>query len=227
MGFLIMCLTLSQVVMYGSVQAAFQHGIMAPFRRPRRDPPPPELQYPQHPPPRIEDRGYLAGGDAPALPIAQQHFLQHQGDNVRLDRNNLHQRRPYRVREDRATIGVETLKAADPLFREDQLDGEQHEEGPEVAENASVESGSEDQEETRVKVERENAAAKKEQQKKRQTESNTLQAEKKPIRKKEEGSAGEPLRDGKADLSQPTELQPSHTDLQVSYFAYLHHTRSD
>lgn len=204
------------VFMYGSVQAAFQHGIMAPFRRPRRDPPPPELQHPQHPPPRIEDRGYLAGGDAPPLPIAQQHFLQHQGDNVRLDRNNLHQRRPHRVREDRAPIGVETLRAADPLFREDQLDGEQHEEGPEVAENASVEPGSEDQEETPVKVERENAAAKKEQQKKLQTESNTLQAKKKPLRTKEEGSADEPHRDDKADPPQPTAVQRSQTDVQDS-----------
>ncbi|KAM4739190.1 chloride channel CLIC-like protein 1 isoform 2-T3 [Anableps anableps] len=139
------------VVMYGSVQAAFQHGIMAPFRRPRRDLPNPELEHPQRPPPRIEDRDYLAGGDAPAhappLAISQQHIPRHQGDTARLDRN-IHRRRPNRVREDRAPLGVETLKAADPHFSDDQLDGEQHEESPEAVENTSVESGSEDQQET-------------------------------------------------------------------------------
>ncbi|KAM6938689.1 chloride channel CLIC-like protein 1 [Lycodopsis pacificus] len=41
------------VCMYGGVQAAFQHGIAAPFRRLRGDPPPPQLEQPQ------------PGGDAP------------------------------------------------------------------------------------------------------------------------------------------------------------------
>ncbi|KAM4575480.1 chloride channel CLIC-like protein 1 [Fundulus diaphanus] len=45
------------------VQAAFQHGIMGLFRRPQRYPSPPELT-----PSRTEDRGYSAGGDAPARP---------------------------------------------------------------------------------------------------------------------------------------------------------------
>ncbi|MEQ2178054.1 hypothetical protein GOODEAATRI_009988, partial [Goodea atripinnis] len=105
----------------------YQHGIMAPFRRPRRDPPAPELEHLQRFHPRIEARDYFAGGDAPAhapmLANGQQHVSWHQGDNARLDGNNIHRRRPNRVREDSAPVGVETLRAADPLVSEDELDG--------------------------------------------------------------------------------------------------------
>ncbi|XP_014908182.1 chloride channel CLIC-like protein 1 isoform X1 [Poecilia latipinna] len=205
------------VVMYGSVHAAFQHGIMAPFRRPRRDPPPAELEHNQRPPPRIENRDYLAGGDAPAhappLAIAQQHIPRQQGDNARLDRNHIHCRRPNRVKEEKAPIGVETLKAADPRFSEDELDGEQHEERLEV-ENASANSGSEDQQEAPEEVRKENAAAQKDQPKNQQTESNSSQAKKKQIQTKQTGSKDEPRKDVAVKSPQPADIQPSQTDVQ-------------
>ncbi|XP_054909162.1 chloride channel CLIC-like protein 1 isoform X1 [Poeciliopsis prolifica] len=198
------------VVIYVSVHAAFQHGIMAPFRRPRRDPPPAELEHNQRPPPRIENRDYLAGGDAPThappLAIAQQHIPRQQGDNAIVDRNNFHRRRPNRVKEERAPVGVETLKAADPRFSEDELDGEQHEESVK-AENTSVNSGSEDQRETREEVEKENAAAKKDQPKNQQTESNLSQAKKK-------GSKDELRRNATVEPPQPADMQPSQTNVQ-------------
>ncbi|MEQ2191078.1 hypothetical protein XENOCAPTIV_020263 [Xenoophorus captivus] len=202
---------LDTVVMYGGVHAAFQHGIMAPFRRPRRDPPAPELEHLQRFHPRIEARDYFAGGDAPAhapmLANGQQHVSWHQGDNARLDGNNIHRRRPNRVREDSAPVGVETLRAADPLVSEDELDGEQHEESPEVVENAPV-----DQQETPEKVEGENASA--DQPKIQKTKSHLSQAKKKEIQTKEEGSQDEPSRDGTAAPPQPTEMQRSEADVQ-------------
>ncbi|XP_063323354.1 chloride channel CLIC-like protein 1 isoform X2 [Pelmatolapia mariae] len=118
------------VFMYGSVQAAFQHGIMAPLRRPRRDPPPPELEQPQAQPClRIEDRDHFAGGDAPQ----QQHALRYRADEARLNRNDLHQRRPNRQ-------WVETLGTA-----EDEPDAERAKEVPEADQNPSVELDSENQ----------------------------------------------------------------------------------
>lgn len=118
------------VFMYGSVQAAFQHGIMAPLRRPRRDPPPPELEQPQAQPRlRIKDRDHFAGGDAPQ----QQHALRYRADEARLNRNDLHQRRPNRQ-------GVETLGTA-----EDEPDAERAKEVPEADPNPSVEPDSENQ----------------------------------------------------------------------------------
>ncbi|KAM4575479.1 chloride channel CLIC-like protein 1 isoform 2-T2 [Fundulus diaphanus] len=202
------------VFMYGGVQAAFQHGIMGLFRRPQRDPPPPELE--QRPPLRIEDRGYLAAGDAPARPpmlaIDQQHVPRYQGDNARLDRNNLQRRPPGRVREAPAPIGVETLQAAEPLFSVDGVDGEQHEESPEVAENTSVDSGSEEQQETPEDVEGESPAAKKDVPENQQAESNSSQAKKEQIKTKEPGSQDNPSRDVTAALPRPTETQRSQTD---------------
>ncbi|XP_026014706.1 chloride channel CLIC-like protein 1 isoform X1 [Astatotilapia calliptera] len=118
------------VFMYGSVQAAFQHGIMAPLRRPRRDPPPPELEQPQAQPRlRIEDCNHFAGGDAPQ----QQHALRYRADEARLNRNDLHQRRPNRQ-------WVETLGTA-----EDEPDAERAKEVPEADQNPSVEPDSENQ----------------------------------------------------------------------------------
>ncbi|KAK5601292.1 hypothetical protein CRENBAI_001627 [Crenichthys baileyi] len=199
------------VVMYGSVHAAFQHGIMAPFRRPRRDPPHPELEHLQRFHPRIEARDYFAGGDAPAhtpmLASGQQHVQLRQGDNARLDGNNIRRRRPNRVREDSAPVGVETLRAADPLVSEDELDGEQHEESPEVAENTPV-----DQQETPEKVEGESAAA--DQPKIQKTKSDLSQAKKKEIQTNEEGSQDEHRRNGTAAPPQPTEMQRSEDDVQ-------------
>ncbi|XP_015234135.1 PREDICTED: chloride channel CLIC-like protein 1 isoform X1 [Cyprinodon variegatus] len=198
------------VVMYGSVHAAFQHGIMAPFRRPRRDPPP--LDRPHHPPPpMIEDRDYLAGGDAPAQapvqPIAPQNIPRQRGEDARLDRNDVHRRRPNRVQEGPAPAKVETVRAAEPLFSEDERDGEQHKEEPEVVENNSTpaEPGSKDQQ---GKVEK-----KKDQMKNQYaaSDSNPSQTKGKHVKSKEKDSEDKHSR---ADAAAPPEVQSLQTDAQ-------------
>uniref|UniRef100_UPI003AAE3845 chloride channel CLIC-like protein 1 n=1 Tax=Centroberyx gerrardi TaxID=166262 RepID=UPI003AAE3845 len=122
------------VVMYGSVQAAFQHGITAPLRRGRREPPPPPVEQPQPQPPRlrIEDRDHLAGGDAP------QYVPRPRANQGRADRPQVRQRGPNRAREGPAKVFVETLRTADPLYRGDEADVARGEEGPDAEQLESL-----------------------------------------------------------------------------------------
>ena len=99
-----------KVFLYGSVQAAFQHGILRPLTGHRRDPPPPvlgqQLHEPQLQPAQLRDR--LAEGDAP----------QPAPHPAPVQRNNLRQRRPNRVRIE--TVYAENLgRNADQLFSDD------------------------------------------------------------------------------------------------------------
>ncbi|KAM6921976.1 chloride channel CLIC-like protein 1, partial [Xenentodon cancila] len=154
------------VVLHGLVQAVFQHGIMAPLRGPRRDPPPPELEEPQRRPLRIEDRRHLGGGDAPAPgpepapppEPAPQYVPRQRIHDARIQRNNIHQRRPATVREESAPIKVQTLRAVDPQYSEDEMDAQQHQESPEPQESLSAESDSENQQETQEEVNTENGS---------------------------------------------------------------------
>lgn len=116
--------------MYGSVQAAFQHGITAPFRSHRRDSPPPAVDQ-QPPLQRIRDHDHVAGGEPP----------QDGARDGRALRNRVRQRRPNRARE-----VVETLGNADRAYSEDKADAEGGPEAEEV-ENLSA-SGSDSQSET-------------------------------------------------------------------------------
>uniref|UniRef100_A0A3P8S2W3 Chloride channel CLIC-like protein 1 n=1 Tax=Amphiprion percula TaxID=161767 RepID=A0A3P8S2W3_AMPPE len=126
------------VFMYGSVQAAFQYGIMAPLRRPRRGPPPPELEPQQPRQPQYlmnEDHDELAGGDAPGPEPAPrpaprqapspQHAPRCRPDNAG---NDVHQRRPARPRKEPPRLVVQTLRSADPQYSEDEADAARREE---------------------------------------------------------------------------------------------------
>uniref|UniRef100_A0A1A8MGV5 Chloride channel CLIC-like protein 1 n=2 Tax=Nothobranchius pienaari TaxID=704102 RepID=A0A1A8MGV5_9TELE len=197
------------VVSYGSVQAAFQHGIMAPLRRPRRDPPPPELERPQQRPLRIEDHGYNAGGDAPALAPAQQGVQRHRA--IRLDRNSVHQRCANKEVEKLAS--VETLRSADRHYSEDETDAHRLEGGPAVEENPSVESDSGNQQEVQEEVQSEGAAAEATHPKTKQVGAGSSQTKNKPPKKNNE-APDEPSRDGAAAGPQSAERPFSHTDAQ-------------
>lgn len=207
------------VFMYGSVQAAFQHGIMAPLRRPRRDPPPPELERPQ-PPLRIEEHGHLAGGDAPApAPApAPQHAPRHRADDARLHRNQVHQRRPNRPKQEPARLVVETLRTVDPQYSGDETDTQRREGSPEAEQSLSAESDSENQQETQEELERASggsAAANAAQSQTKPKESDLSQSKKKPVQGNDTVPHDEPSRDGAAPRPQPpAERQPSQPDVQ-------------
>lgn len=86
------------VMMYGGVNAAFQHGITAPFRRRRRDSRDRLEPHPEHYVPRIE-----GGGDAPFFAPPQ-----HQGNGDR-GRDQVRQRPVNRGREQRQKVVVQNL----------------------------------------------------------------------------------------------------------------------
>ncbi|XP_051232353.1 chloride channel CLIC-like protein 1 isoform X2 [Dicentrarchus labrax] len=187
------------VCMYGGVQAAFQHGITAPFRRRRRDPPPPpQLQQPQRHLQGIEDYDDLAGGDAP------QRALRHRADDGRLHRNQVHRRRPNRPREEPAKVVVETLHTAEPPYSEDEPDAQLREEEQDLY----TESESDNQQETQEELTGATAslvAADTAQSKTEPTES-----ENKSMDVKENISKD----DGAASKSQPARRRSSQTDVQ-------------
>lgn len=198
-------LTLPQVFTYVGVQASFQYGIMAPFRGPQRDPPPPQLQQPQHHLQAIEDCDHLAGGEAP------QRAQRHLAAGGRLQRNQAHQRRPNRTREEAAKVVVETLHTAERPYTEDEMDA-QH--------NLSAESDSENQQEMQEELAGASASsvcANWAQSKTKPTESVSCQSETKPQKVNENLPKDEPSRDSGASKS-PAEGRPSQTDVQVSSF---------
>lgn len=218
--------------MYGGVQAAFQYGIMAPLRRRPGNPPPPELDQPQHPLQRIEGRDHLAGGDAP------QQDPRHRANNGRLERNQFRQRRPNRAREEPAKVVVETLRTANPSYSEDETDGERREGSPEseqmeqslsaIESDPQTESDSENQQDTQEElagasagsVAHREAKANKAQSKRKDTDSS--QAKTKPLKEKKNVSQDEPSRISAAARSQPAGRRPAQMaaggDVQVSPF---------
>lgn len=120
-----------QVFMYGSVQAAFQHGILAPFRRPRGDPPLPEPGQHQPQVQMIQVREHLA------LENDQLQEPGQQDNDGRLDRAQVHERNPCRRREKQPPAFVKTLVAADPPNSEDDTDSERQEQSEELEQNVS------------------------------------------------------------------------------------------
>ncbi|KAM7013081.1 chloride channel CLIC-like protein 1 [Tautogolabrus adspersus] len=196
------------VFMYGSVNAAFQHGITAPFQRPRRDPPPPQLEQRRHVQ-EIEDGDHLAGGDMP------QQALRHRADDVRLHRNQVHQRRPNRPREERAKVVVETLCTAGPPHGGDETDTGLREE----AQNLSAESDSETQQEAQEELA--GASASEISDNRTQLETKSLEldisfSKNKPLKVRKKPAHEESSRDTAASTPQPAERPLAHTDVQVS-----------
>ncbi|XP_020504317.2 chloride channel CLIC-like protein 1 [Labrus bergylta] len=194
------------VCMYGSVNAAFQHGITAPFRRPRRDPPQYHLEQRRHVQ-EIEDGDHLAGGDMP------QQALRHRADDARLDRNQVHQRRPNRPREERAKLVVETLCTAGPPSGGDETDARLREE----AQNLSAESDSETQQEAQEELA--GAGASEISDNRTQLETKSLEldihfSKNKPLKVSKNPAHDEPSRDTAASRHQPAERPPAHTDVQ-------------
>lgn len=204
--------------MHGGVQAAFQYGILAPFCRPRREPPPEQLEQPQQRPLGIMYHDNVAGGDAP------QQAPRHRADDNRLHRNQVHQRRPDRPRERSAK--VETLRAAHRAHSEDETDAERREE----EQNVSAESDSENQQD--MQEEPAGAAA-------CSVDANKTKSQPKPCASdsdasmdyilsfsrdggRTDGATGDPQvaerlpAKGQSAEKEPAERQPSQTDVQAS-----------
>ncbi|XP_071344028.1 chloride channel CLIC-like protein 1 [Trachinotus anak] len=195
------------VVLYAGVQGAFQHGITAPLRRPRRDPPPPELDPPQ-PRLRIEGRDRLEGGDAPQLAPRRR-----ARDN-RLDRDQVRQRPTSRPKEREAPVVVETL-AAQPVYSEDETDAERREGRSEAEQNLSADSDSANQQETHEEpagVGASSVATNTSQAKTKPAQSDSSPSKTKPLKVNENRSQDEPRRDNAAIKPQPAAGgQPSQT----------------
>ncbi|XP_029285201.1 chloride channel CLIC-like protein 1 isoform X2 [Cottoperca gobio] len=182
------------VCMYGGVQAVFQYGITAPFRRPRRDPPPLEHHIQE-----IEDGDHLAVGDAP------QHVLMPRaaGDD-RLNRNQVQQRRLNRPREAPAKVVVETLRTAAPPDSGDDTDAEPRE----AEQNLSAESDSENQQQEEFEGESASGVS-----------ANTTQTKtpsKTKLPKVNKMISQDKLsRNGAAPRSKPAGKRPSQTDVRL------------
>lgn len=122
------------ILVYTSVHGAFQYGVLAPFRRPPRDPPPPQLQQPPRQFHEIEDNDHLAGGDG----------FGHQAAGRQQHKNRVYRRRPNAQREAAAPFVVETLRRADRPYTDDEMDSVR----PDTEQNLSGVSDPENQEET-------------------------------------------------------------------------------
>lgn len=91
-----------QVFMYLTLQGIFQYGIMAPFRRPQLDPPPPQRQQLQHHLHGIEEAPRQASPHVRGLPAAEASGTQ------------IQRRRSSRSQEKAArTVAVETLRTSE------------------------------------------------------------------------------------------------------------------
>lgn len=201
-----------QVFTYASVQATFQYGIMAPFRRPRRDPPPPQLQQEQRQLQGIEDFDHLAlaGGDE------LQYGQRHQANGGRLQKNRVRQRRPNRPREEAAKVVVETLHNAECPISEDETDAQILE----TEQNISSQSDSENRTDTQEELAGAGAssvASNRAQSECDPTDSNSCQSKIKRLKENENLSKDKHGRRIRASKS-AAEGKPSQTVVQVSSF---------
>ncbi|XP_038571723.1 chloride channel CLIC-like protein 1 isoform X2 [Micropterus salmoides] len=204
------------VLMYGSVQAAFQHGIAAPFRHPRRDPPPLQVAQLQIHLQGIEDFDRLAGGDAP------QHSQRHRADDGRLDRNQVHQRRHNRPREEQAKVVVVTVRTAESPYSEDEMDAGRREAEP----NLSAESDSGKQEEL-AGASASSVEANTAQSKTKPNDSYSSPSKTKTEEANENLSKDELNRHSAASRSQPAARRPSQTDVQDQQSSAENRTSAD
>lgn len=201
-------LTLLQILTYVSVQSAFQHGIMAPFRRPHRDPPPPQLPQPERHM-EIEVRDRLAGGDAP------HHEQRRQPADGQLHRNRVYKRRTNKPREMAAELFVETLRRADRPYSEDETDSVQHDERQDLSRFSDTEH-QEDTQEEQAEARVHNTSADGAQSNTKPAPSDSHHSETKPLKVDKNSSKDELSRTGDAPES-PAEGRPSRVDVEVSY----------
>lgn len=187
--------------MYGSVQAAFQHGITAPLRRHRRDPPAPELEQQQSQFQRIEGQYPLAGGDTP------QQAPSYEAYHYRLDRNEVHQRQL------KIPVYVENLGNYTPADSRDETDAARRE----AEQTVSAKSDSENQQETQEGLAEASGSSVAVQAKTKLIESKSAQSKTKPLKVNDSCSQDEPSRDDAAPTSQPAGRQLSQTDVEVKF----------
>nr|XP_046246916.1 chloride channel CLIC-like protein 1 isoform X2 [Scatophagus argus] len=194
---IVLCIVLFIVVFtYGSVQAAFQHGITAPFRRPRRDPPPRQLPQPQRRLQEIEDYGHVGEGDAPR-------YL-NQGNGGRGNRNLVHQR-PLRREPPQMNRG--TLHTGERPFSEDEADAPQCM----AVQNLSAQNENvQDTEEEPAGASASSAAANTAQSTSKTKKSDSSQSKTEPLKE----SKNLPKDDGRASKSQQAKGGPSETGVQ-------------
>uniref|UniRef100_A0A4W5R566 Chloride channel CLIC-like protein 1 n=1 Tax=Hucho hucho TaxID=62062 RepID=A0A4W5R566_9TELE len=112
------------VFMYGSAQAAIQHGITRPLRvGGPRDPSPPALGHPI-PEARLRgtDQNRLAGGDAPQCsPLPLKRRLGPAANQGAQDQDRAQWSPPHRARKEPTKRYVETLRNADWRYSEDKI----------------------------------------------------------------------------------------------------------
>ncbi|KAG7514916.1 hypothetical protein JOB18_045416 [Solea senegalensis] len=190
------------VLMYGSMQAVFQHGITAPLRRPRRDPPPPEVEPPQPQFQRIQGREHLE-----ELDIQQRRPRQRANDG-RLHRHQVLKQQPNRPREEQGQVFVETLLAADPSHSEDETDSEQWEGNPDLS--ADLDSN----EQQPAAASASGVAAETAPEETISTRSDSSEPKAKPVKVSENRSQDEPSKDHSALKPQPAKRCPSPADVK-------------
>lgn len=188
-----------QAFMYVSVHGAFRYGIMAPFRHPHLDPPPPQ---PQHHLQGIEDCDQLPQR---VPPHAQGHLA------ASATRNQIQRRRIDKPQQMATKVVVETLRTAERRGGDDtdaQLcDTEQ---------SLSTESDSEELLQSPAELTGASATANTARTKDNATNSNAPQSQAKQVmvnKKQFKEEAGKLNRASKP----PAEEQPSQTGSQVTF----------
>lgn len=182
---------------------------MAPFRRPHRDPPPPQLPQPQRHVQEIEDCDRLAGGDAP------HHEQWRQAPDMQLHRNRVYKRRANRPREMAAELFVETLRRADRPHSENETDSVQHDAEQDLSRVSDTEN-QEDTQEERAEAHVRDTSADGAQINTKPAPSDSHHSETKPRKVDKNSSKDELSRTGDAPES-PAEGRPSQVDVEVSF----------
>uniref|UniRef100_A0A3Q1I2Z5 Chloride channel CLIC-like protein 1 n=1 Tax=Anabas testudineus TaxID=64144 RepID=A0A3Q1I2Z5_ANATE len=202
------------VFMYGRVQAAFGHGITAPLRRHRRDPPPPELEQQQPRLQRIEGHDPLAGGDAP-YQASPNHAPSHQAPAHQAPPNQAPpcQAPPNQAPPNHAPAhqghqrGPNKSLNVENRGREDETDSARQK----VEQTASAMLDSENQQETEEEPAGGSGSSVAAQAKTKPTESKPAESKAKVNKN---WAHDEPTRDNSVPTSPPAGRQPSQADVE-------------
>uniref|UniRef100_A0A3B3ICK4 Chloride channel CLIC-like protein 1 n=1 Tax=Oryzias latipes TaxID=8090 RepID=A0A3B3ICK4_ORYLA len=182
------------VLVYGTVQAVFRHGILAPFRRPQRETPHPVIEQPQLNPRRIEDQ---ANDEVRAQPPLR-FDPRDRANNARVERNHIHQRR--------GPVSVETLRSA-----RTEVDSPPAGAILEEERTSAVTEPENQQSEPAKDVEAGGDAADTAQSKPKKNQSNSEQSKSPQLK---DFSGMNPNEEDAADNSEATERQPAEHEVQ-------------